>query len=86
MSKKKKKKSPTALRKSKKKKGVSSSEILGILSIFLAAFFLISLLSYHSQDPSWATVPTSNQEIQNYAGKVGASVAEVLIHRNTDVS
>jgi S-DNA-T family DNA segregation ATPase FtsK/SpoIIIE len=79
MSKKKKKKSPSILRKTKKKKGVSSSEILGILSIFLAAFFLISLLSYHSQDPSWATVSTSSQKIQNYAGRVGASVAEVLL-------
>ena len=79
MSKKKKKKSPSTLRRTKKKKGVSSSEILGILSIFLAAFFLISLISYHAQDPSWATVSTSSQKIQNYAGRVGASVAEVLI-------
>jgi S-DNA-T family DNA segregation ATPase FtsK/SpoIIIE len=79
MSKKIKKKSPTSLRKPKKKKGVSSSEILGILSIFLAAFFIVSLLSYHSQDPSWATVSTSSQKIQNYAGRVGASVAEALL-------
>lgn len=79
MSKKKKKNSPTSLRKPKKKKGVSSSEILGILSIFLAAFFIVSLLSYHSQDPSWATVSTSSQKIQNYAGRVGASVAEALL-------
>jgi S-DNA-T family DNA segregation ATPase FtsK/SpoIIIE len=79
MSKKKRKKSSPALRKSKKKKGVSSSEILGILYIFLAAFLLISLISYHSQDPSWATVSTTSQNIQNYAGRVGASVAEVLL-------
>jgi S-DNA-T family DNA segregation ATPase FtsK/SpoIIIE len=76
MSKKKKKKSPLTPRKSKKKKRVSSSEILGILSIFLAAFLLISLVSYHSEDPSWATVSTSSQRVQNYAGNVGASVAE----------
>jgi S-DNA-T family DNA segregation ATPase FtsK/SpoIIIE len=79
MRKKKRKKSPPALRKTSKKRGVSSSEILGILSVFLAAFFLISLLSYHAQDPSWATVSTSSQQIQNYAGRVGASVAEALL-------
>jgi S-DNA-T family DNA segregation ATPase FtsK/SpoIIIE len=79
MSKKKKKKSPATRRKSKKTKGVSSSEILGILSIILAAFLLVSLLSYHSQDPSWATVSTSSQTVHNYAGRVGASVAEVLL-------
>jgi S-DNA-T family DNA segregation ATPase FtsK/SpoIIIE len=79
MSKKKKKKSPTPRHKPKKKKRVSSAEILGILSIFLAAFFLISLLSYQSLDPSWATVSTSNEKVQNYAGRVGASVAEALL-------
>ncbi len=79
MSKKKRKKSLAALHNPKKKKRVSSAEILGILSIFLAAFLLISLLSYHSQDPSWATVPTSGQQVQNYAGRVGASVAEALL-------
>lgn len=76
---KKRKKSPPALRKPKKKKGVRSSEILGILSIFLAAFLLISLIGYHSSDPSWASVSTSDQKVQNCGGRVGASISEALL-------
>ncbi|MGD9345123.1 MAG: DNA translocase FtsK 4TM domain-containing protein [Candidatus Aminicenantes bacterium] len=79
MGKKKRRKSLSERRKPKKKKSVSASELLGVLAVFLAAFLLISLLSYHSQDPSWATVSTSNQKVQNYAGRVGASVAEALL-------
>lgn len=79
MSKKRTKKLPRSPRNPKKKKRVSSSEILGILSILLAVFLLISLVSYHSQDPSWATVSASGQKVQNLAGKVGASLAEALV-------
>ena len=62
----------------KRKKQTRSSLITGILLILLAAFLLISLISYNSADPSWATASTKH-EIHNYAGKAGASISEALL-------
>ncbi len=63
----------------KRKKRARISEIIGVLFISLALFCLISLASYNSQDPSWASVTPSTQKIQNYAGRAGASLAEALL-------
>jgi len=65
-------------KKNKRKRRISSSEILGVLLILLSVFLFISLISYDSQDPSWAAVSSSNQEVHNYAGRVGASLSETL--------
>lgn len=62
----------------KRKKKIRSSEITGILLILLAVFLLISLVSYNSADPSWATASTKHK-IHNYAGKAGASISEALL-------
>lgn len=76
--KKKKKRQTSTNKKNKRRRRISSSEILGILLIFLSVFLLISLISYDSHDPSWAAVSSSNTEVHNYAGRVGASLSETL--------
>lgn len=67
------------MRKPKQKKRVKTPELGGILLILLSLFLLISLVSYDSQDPSWASTSSSDAEINNYGGKAGASTAEVLL-------
>jgi S-DNA-T family DNA segregation ATPase FtsK/SpoIIIE len=66
-------------RKTKRKKHVKTSEISGTLLVLLSLFLLISLISYDSQDPSWASTASSQTKVKNYAGKVGASSAEILL-------
>ncbi len=53
-----------------------SSEILGIGFIFLAISLLLSLMSFNPKDPSW--ISASDQEVQNYLGRFGASLSETL--------
>jgi S-DNA-T family DNA segregation ATPase FtsK/SpoIIIE len=54
-------------------------EITGLLLIFFAVFALISLLSYDSRDPSFASAPPPGYHVHNYAGHVGAYFAEALL-------
>jgi len=54
-------------------------DISGIVLIFVSIFIIISLLSYNSDDPSWASVSTVDKKIHNYGGKVGASLSEALL-------
>jgi S-DNA-T family DNA segregation ATPase FtsK/SpoIIIE len=75
----KKRKNTKAVRKSKTKKRVRSSELSGIFLILASLFLLISLISYNSQDPSWASTTSSDVKVNNYGGKSGASTAEVLL-------
>ncbi len=79
MKKKKKKKLPPPSRKVKKKRKINTSEVIAVFTILVAVFILISLISYDSNDPSWANATPSNQRIHNYAGRVGASLAEALL-------
>ncbi len=53
-------------------------EIIGILLFFLLVFTLVSLVSYHPQDPS-VNNATSGETIQNLFGLVGAHLAGMLI-------
>ena len=76
----KKKKRPAAAKsKSKRAKHPNVSEIGGILLICLAAFALISLVSFDAGDPSWASVTTAARKTHNYGGKVGAWLADALL-------
>jgi len=79
MARKRNKRSSPSSRKKKKKRRIQSSEIIGILAILLAIYLLVSLVSYHSNDPSWAAVSSSEQQVRNYGGRVGASLAEVML-------
>jgi S-DNA-T family DNA segregation ATPase FtsK/SpoIIIE len=79
MTKRKTKTKAAASRKSKKKKQVKTSEITGIILILMALFILLSLISYDSQDPSWASTASQSKKVNNYAGKAGAALAEVLL-------
>ncbi|HVP90451.1 MAG TPA: DNA translocase FtsK [Terriglobales bacterium] len=53
-------------------------EITGLVLLFFALFSLISLVSYDSKDPSFASVPPPGHRIHNFAGSVGAYFAEAL--------
>jgi S-DNA-T family DNA segregation ATPase FtsK/SpoIIIE len=79
MPKRKTRKKASPLRKSKQKKRVKSPELSGIILILISLFLLISLISYNSQDPSWANTSSPGTKVNNYAGKAGASVAEALL-------
>jgi S-DNA-T family DNA segregation ATPase FtsK/SpoIIIE len=75
---------PRSFRKSRRKKGVSSSDIIGIILIFVAIFIFFSLISFDSQDPSWtntgwADAQLPGQKIHNYTGKVGAYISDALL-------
>ncbi len=56
-----------------------AAEITGLVLIFFALFALISLVSYNSLDPSFANAPPPGYHVHNYAGHVGAYVAEALL-------
>ncbi len=79
MKKKAKKKQISLPSKSKIRKRFSSFELLGIFFILLATFTFISLISYDSRDPSWASTSISGQKVHNYTGKVGAYFSEALL-------
>ncbi len=53
-------------------------EIIGILLFFLLVFTLVSLVSYHPQDPS-VNNATAGEAIHNLFGLVGAHLAGILI-------
>ncbi len=53
-------------------------EIIGILLFFLLVFILVSLVTYHPQDPSLNNA-TSSHHIENRFGLVGSYLADALI-------
>ncbi len=67
------------MKDSPQKKRSYSGEIAGILLILLAAFILLSLISYDSLDSSWATGSSAEQDIHNYGGRVGVFLSEELL-------
>jgi S-DNA-T family DNA segregation ATPase FtsK/SpoIIIE len=54
-------------------------EITGVLLVFLAIFALISVISYDSKDPSFATLPTAGHNVRNFAGSVGAYFSQAIL-------
>ncbi|MGD2245578.1 MAG: DNA translocase FtsK 4TM domain-containing protein [Candidatus Aminicenantes bacterium] len=78
MTKKTKKKTAKPSSKKPQKKRISSAEMTGVLLALIAVFILISLVSYDSLDPSWATGSSPGQKIHNFGGRVGASLSEAL--------
>jgi DNA segregation ATPase FtsK/SpoIIIE, S-DNA-T family len=54
-------------------------EICALTLLFLAAFFLLSLLSFHPQDPSFNQHASAVETIHNQAGIVGAYTAGLLV-------
>ena len=65
-------------RPEKRKPGLAV-EIAAVLMIFVGIFALLSLASYDSRDPSWASALESGHEVRNYAGRAGAHFAEALL-------
>jgi DNA segregation ATPase FtsK/SpoIIIE, S-DNA-T family len=65
-------------KKSKKRPRITA-DIVGLLLLFFAIFLFLSLITYNSQDPSWASSSTDPQKIHNIAGRAGASTAEAMI-------
>jgi S-DNA-T family DNA segregation ATPase FtsK/SpoIIIE len=62
-----------------KKKREFGSEIAGVIFLFIGLIFLLSLISYNAQDPSWANAAASGQKIHNFVGKAGASISEAFL-------
>ncbi|MCK4337596.1 MAG: DNA translocase FtsK [Candidatus Aminicenantes bacterium] len=62
-----------------KKKREFGSEIAGVIFLFIGLIFLLSLVSYNAQDPSWAHAASSGQKIHNFVGKAGASISEAFL-------
>ena len=74
-----KKKKPTrrAVKKARKKSAFKSPEVIAIFLFLAAAFILLSLVTYHADDPSWASASVG-QKTRNFGGRVGASLSEWL--------
>jgi S-DNA-T family DNA segregation ATPase FtsK/SpoIIIE len=75
MATKKKKPARRPVKKKGKKSAFKSPEIIAIFLFLVAAFILVSLVTYHADDPSWASA-AEGQKIRNLCGRVGASLAE----------
>jgi len=65
--------------KPKAKSQVIASEIAGVLLLFLAAYLLLSLISYNARDPSLFSAVSAADKVHNYGGKVGAWLADVIL-------
>ena len=58
------------------------NEVLGMTLVVAAVLLLLALVSYHATDPSWNTVvpdSTGAVHVQNWAGRVGAVVSDLLL-------
>ncbi len=55
-----------------------ADEAVGIILLAFGLFLLLSVLSYHPEDPSW-NVLTSRSIVHNKAGRVGAYVADFCL-------
>lgn len=54
-------------------------ETLLIVMVAVAAFLLLSLMTYHASDPGWS-VAESNPHVANAGGKAGAWFADVFLY------
>ena len=57
----------------------AAAEIAGILLLALAAFLLISLVSYDPADPSLFSAAASGRKIGNFGGRAGAWLADLAL-------
>ena len=55
------------------------TEMVGILCLGLAIFFLLALLSYSPRDPSWNHSVGGKIDIANFGGCIGAHVSDLLL-------
>lgn len=53
-------------------------EALAVLLIAIACYLLLSLISYHINDPSWSNIGFSKKHILNLGGSAGAWIADFL--------
>ena len=53
------------------------NEVIGLLLIFTGFVMSLALLSYHSDDPSWASTG-GYVRAKNWAGPIGAHIASAL--------
>ncbi len=67
--------SPPPLNRSSRSR---ADEALGLLLLATGAILLLSVLSYHPEDPSW-NVLTSRSIVQNKVGRVGAYLADFCL-------
>jgi S-DNA-T family DNA segregation ATPase FtsK/SpoIIIE len=75
----KKKRSSASPKNAQRKKHFRSAEVVSLFVLLLAVFTCISLISYNAHDPSWASVSSPGQKTHNYGGRVGASLAEIVL-------
>ncbi len=54
-------------------------EIIGVFFIAFAVFSFISLISYHSDDPSFSKYISTKVPVKNYAGIVGAYFSDAIV-------
>src|SRR3989338_1676876 len=54
-------------------------EIIGVIFIAFAVFSFISLISYHSDDPSFSKYISTKTPVKNYAGIVGAYFSDAIV-------
>ena len=57
-----------------------SSEIVVFISVFVALYALLSLLTYNPADPGWSHSGGSAQQVTNLGGRFGANFSDMLLH------
>jgi len=57
-----------------------SSEIVVFISVFVALYALLSLLTYNSKDPGWSHSGGVDSAISNLGGSYGAVFSDMLLH------
>ncbi|MGQ9800084.1 MAG: DNA translocase FtsK [Candidatus Saccharicenans sp.] len=65
--------------KKESRKNKILAEVISLVLIFLAVFAAISLFTYDPADPSWANTSPPGHRVHNFAGQLGAHLAESLL-------
>jgi len=59
--------------------GAIRKDALALLFLALGIFLTISLVSFHQMDPSWSAFRTGGGAVQNWGGRVGAILSDLLL-------
>jgi len=59
--------------------GAIRKDALALLFLALGIFLTLSLVSFHQMDPSWSAFRTGGEAVQNWGGRVGAILSDLLL-------
>jgi len=60
-----------------------TQEVALVVGLFVIVFWVLSLVSYTSNDAAWSTTGLS-AVTRNWGGRIGANVADLVVCRSAD--